>query len=725
MPPFYRSLHRFVRHPLHPALLAAVAASLTSLAHAADSTELSVASPEAPVKTLDSVIVTGSRFEHSSFDLPAAADVLDRERITSGQARVNASEALAAVPGLVVQNRQNYAQDLQISSRGFGARSAFGVRGVRLIADGIPATMPDGQGQAATFNLDMAQRIEVLRGPFSAVYGNHAGGVIQLFTRDGEGAPSVEASVLGGSDGSWKTDLSAQGKPGAVGYVLDASRFHTDGARDHSAATRDQAFAKITTEPDADSRLMVVASGLWQHDAQDPLGVSWNTFLRDPRAGEIDPSDTQNPKRTFAERYNTRKSIDHQQVGITYERRFGADSLQLTTYVGNRQVTQYQSFSKAFQAPASHSGGVVDFDRNFGGIDLHWIGVRQLGNGSLTTTVGLDYGRSSDDRQGYENFIGNQYGVKGKLRRDETDTVTSLDPYLQTEWQSGNWVLTAGLRHSSVSFNVADRFLSNGNDSGSLDYQRTTPVLAALYKVTPALNIYVSAARGFETPTLNELFYSGSGNGFNFNLKPAHSTHLETGAKAVLGSDTQLNVALFQVRTDDELVVDVSSGGRTSYKNGGATLRQGIELSLDTRWRHGFSGRLALSGLYAVYDQAIGNIAAGNRLPGVPRATLYGELAWKDAASGLNAAIEAIANSKVYVEDSNVETPAPGYGVLNLRTGAEQQIGGWRLQQFVRLNNLLNRDYIGSVIVGDSNKRYYEPAPGRNWMLGASAQYVF
>lgn len=721
-PPYSTSIFPHLHARFRITLLAGIAASLAPLAHAADNS----AEPAATAtRALAPVVVTGSRFEHASFDLPAAIDVLDRERITSGQPGVNASEALVAVPGLVVQNRQNYAQDLQISSRGFGARSAFGVRGVRLIADGIPATMPDGQGQAATFNLDMAQRIEVLRGPFSAIYGNHAGGVIQLFTREGEGAPSVEASVLGGSNGTWKTDLSAQGKPGSVGYVLDASRFHTDGARDHSAATRDQAFAKLTTQPDADSRLMVVASGLWQHNAQDPLGVKWNTFKRDPRAAEIDPSDTQNPKRTFAERYNTRKSIDHQQVGVTYERRFGADMLQLTAYAGNRQVTQYQSFSKGFQAPASHSGGVVDFDRNFGGIDLHWTDASQLGSGRLTTTVGLDYGRSSDDRQGYENFIGNQYGVKGKLRRDEIDTVTSLDPYVQTEWQGGNWVLTAGLRHSRIKFDVSDHFKSNGNDSGNVDYRRTTPVLAALYKLTPALNLYASAARGFETPTLNELFYSGSASGFNFNLKPAHSTHLELGAKAVLGSDTQLNAALFQIRTDDELVVDASNGGRTSYKNAGKTLRQGIELALDTQWQHGFSGRLAMSGLYAVYNQTIDIITAGNRLPGVPRATLYGELAWKDTPSGLNAAIEAIANSRVHVEDTNTEKPAPGYGALNLRAGAEQHVGGWRLQQFVRVNNLLDRDYIGSVIVGDSNKRYYEPAPGRNWMLGTSAQYVF
>ncbi|HWJ96234.1 MAG TPA: TonB-dependent receptor plug domain-containing protein, partial [Telluria sp.] len=211
------------------------------------------------------VVVTASREEHTSFDLPAAISVLEAGQIRDTQLRVNASEALVGVAGVVVQNRQNYAQDLQISSRGFGTRSAFGVRGVRLITDGIPATMPDGQGQAASFNLDMAERIEVLRGPFSALYGNHAGGVIQLFTRDPQGPTAIGMSVAAGSDGIRKTDINAEGKAGEVGYLLDASRFETEGYRAHSAATRDQGYAKLTTNPGS-GRLTVVANYLRQHD---------------------------------------------------------------------------------------------------------------------------------------------------------------------------------------------------------------------------------------------------------------------------------------------------------------------------------------------------------------------------------------------------------------------------------------------------------------------------
>ncbi|MDB5953285.1 MAG: TonB-dependent siderophore receptor, partial [Massilia sp.] len=536
-------------------LFAAGAAALGPCARAADTN----------TPLVDVVVVSASRVEHNSFDLPASIDVIDADHIRDGQMRVNASEALAAVPGLVAQNRQNYAQDLQISSRGFGARSAFGVRGVRLISDGVPASMPDGQGQPSAFNLDMAERIEVLRGPFSAIYGNHSGGVIQLFTRDGKGRPTVELNVAAGSYGARKLDLNAQGSNGGLGYVLDASRFETDGYRAHSAATRDQAFAKLTMQPLEGGKLTLVANSLRQDGTQDPLGATWATYQRDPRAGEIDATDTATPKRTLAERYDTRKNINHQQAGLAYDQRFGDDRLHLMLYGGNRQVTQFQAFSKAFQAPRTHSGGVVDFDRDFYGADINWVSVRAIGAGKLTATAGIEYGHSSDARKGYENFIGSQFGVQGALRRDEEDSLSSVDPYLQAEWQAGPWVLTGGLRHTRLKVAVADRFIAtgNGNDSGSIDYSHTTPVLGILYKVNPTLNLYASAARGFEAPTLNELFYSGTGGGFNFSLRAAQSTHLETGVKTIVGASTRINAALFQVKTTDELVVDTSAGGRT------------------------------------------------------------------------------------------------------------------------------------------------------------------
>ena len=335
---------------------------------------------------MDTVVVSGSRIAHPSQEVPASIDVVDSARIQDGQIRVNASEALAAVPGLVVQNRQNYAQDLQISSRGFGARSAFGVRGVKLISDGIPASMPDGQGQAATFNLDTAKRIEVLRGPFSAIYGNHSGGVIQLFSKDGQNPPSVELNVTGGSYGTNKVDLTAQGQAGGIGYVLDGSRFRTDGFRDHSAATREQAFGKITVKPNADSKLTIVANSLHQGNTQDPLGATWATFARDRALAKpmrATPKTEAHPGRALQNAQEHRP----QQIGATYEQSSATTAACDGVWRQSRR-DPVPGFYQGFSA-ASHSGGVVDFQREFYGT-IQLLHVNQLAGGKLSTTIGSD-----------------------------------------------------------------------------------------------------------------------------------------------------------------------------------------------------------------------------------------------------------------------------------------------------------------------------------------------
>jgi iron complex outermembrane receptor protein len=715
--------------PLRAPLTVAVLAALAPLATAAE-----------PTITLNPVVVTGSRAEAESFDVPFSVDVVDMREAQRGNLGVNASEALAGVPGLVIQNRQNYAQDLQISSRGFGARAAFGVRGIKLITDGIPASIPDGQGQAATFNLDTAERIEVLRGPFSTVYGNSSGGVVQLFSRDGQGAPRVSAGAIAGSWGTTKFSLGAEGEKGGIGYVLDASRFDTDGYRDHSSATRDQGFAKLTFRPDEDSKLTLLASGLRQDDTEDPLGLTFATWKADPRAAEIDTNDPQTPQRTVAERFNTRKSIDHKQGGTTYERRFGAGRLQLSAYAGERSVTQFQAIPTGPQNAPRHSGGVIDFDRSFHGLGARWIHTLAAGPGELTVTGGVDYDRSEDDRQGYQNFVGSTLGVKGALKRDETDTITSLDPYLQASWKLEKWLLQAGVRHSNVKFEVDDKFIVTGNpdDSGEVTFHKTTPAVGIAYQLTPAVNLYASAAKGFETPTLTELSYSGTGpsDGFNFGLKPARSRQVELGAKAFVGESTRVNAAIFQIRTEDEIVVLSSSGGRTVFQNASRTLRRGFELAVDTEFSRQWRGRLAFTRLHAIYDDAFTSTSTtpagtttttvddGNRMPGIPATSAFGEVAWTPR-QGITAALEAIYRSKVEVSDTNTARTAPAYTLVNLRLTAEQQSGPWTFSELLRLDNVFDREHIASVIVGDGNGRFYEPGPTRSWFAGARASYRF
>nr|WP_238474448.1 TonB-dependent receptor [Pseudomonas cavernae] len=670
---------------------------------------------------LDALVVSGTYRPDDSFDLPFSVDSLDQQQISDGQLGINASEVLNRVPGLVVQNRQNYAQDLQISSRGFGARAAFGVRGLKLIADGIPASTPDGQGQAATFNLDTAERIEVLRGPVATLYGSNAGGVIQLFSRDGEGAPRIGAETLIGSDGLSKNHLSAEGAVAGAGFVLDASRLDTDGYRDHSAARRDQTFAKLNLDPDADSKLALIYSSLEQNGTQDPLGQTWEAYKADPR------SVTAN-----AQLYNTRKSIDHQQLGMNYERYMGEATLQLNAYTGERSVIQYLSIPKG--TPASErGGGVVDFDRTFYGAGVRWLQPVSSAPGELTLIAGLDFDRSEDDRRGFQNFIGSQTGIKGELRRDEVDTATSLDPYGQANWAIDNWTIQAGLRHSTMQLEVADHFLSNGDASGDKRYQQNNPALSVMYAFAPNLHGYVSVGKGFETPTQAELAYAPGGReGFNFGLKPATSKQYEVGLKVLLGDRTRINAALFQISTEDELVVAQSVGGRTSYQNAGRTLRRGFELALASQISEQWSTHIAYTHLQATYDSDFisgsgasqKRVDEGNYLPGIPQNTLFAELNWQPR-DWLSTAIEGLYRSKVYVEDSNNARPAPAYSVFNWRARFEQKHAPWTFQQTLRLDNLLDRQYVGSVIVGDGNGRFYEAAPGLSWYAGANLSYQF
>lgn len=664
------------------------------------------------------MVVTGTYAPVSSFDLPFSIDTVQQPQIGDGQLGVNLSEVLPRVPGLVVQNRQNYAQDLQISSRGYGARSAFGIRGLKLLSDGIPASTPDGQGQAATLNLDVADRIEVLRGPASTIYGSNAGGVIQMFSRDGSGPPKVGAETTFGSDGFNKNHLYAEGGNDKAGFLLDASRMDTDGYRDHSAARRDQTFAKLNFRPDDDSRLALIYSSLEQNGTQDPLGQTWAAYKHDPRSVA-----------SVAETYDTRKSIDHQQVGMNYERYFGDATLQFNLYAGQRSVIQYLSIPRGVVSNTQRGGGVVDFDREFHGGTLRWIQPVHGVPGELTVTTGVDYDRSRDDRHGYQNYSGDLLGVKGELRRDEDDIATSLDPYVQARWELGDWTFDAGLRHSTMKMEVDDHYLANGDSSGSKKYQKNTPSLSVMYAFTPELHGYVSAGKGFETPTQAEMAYApGLVESFNFGLDPATSTQYELGLKARIGGNTRINAAIFEIRTDDEIVVASSTDGRTSYQNAGKTLRRGFELGVQSQLNEQWDATLAYTRLEATYDQDFvegGNlIEKGNHLPGVPGSSLYGELVWKPRQD-VSMGFEGQYRSKVYVEDSNEDKPAPSYAVFNWRTRFEQRYGPWTFHQLLRLDNLLDRQYVGSVIVGDSNGRYYEAAPGRSWYAGAGLQYQF
>ncbi len=673
--------------------------------------------PAADPLALDPVVVTATRRAERSFDVPASVDSIDGPIIRDGQPAINLSESLVRVPGVFAANRGNYAQDLQISSRGFGARATFGVRGVRLYQDFIPVTMPDGQGQTGSFNLLSAKRIEVLRGPFSTLYGNASGGVIAVFTEDPPATPVVGFAASVGSYDTSIVGVQAAGTAAGVGYLVAGSRFDTNGYRDHSAATRNLVNAKLAFAVAEATSVTVIGSSQHQPDSQDPLGLTQAQWGANPR--QADPA-------TLL--FNTRKTVNQTQGGLAVEHAFSAaTTLRVTGYGGRRQIEQFLSFTGV--GPTS-SGGVVNLDRDYGGLGARLIWTGALAGAPLTLSLGADADRMREKRQGFVN----DFGTQGALRRDEDDTVTGTDAYLEAQWRALPALsLTLGVRTSRVEYESVDHYVvgPNPDDSGSRTYTNTSPIAGAVWHVSETLNVYASYGRGFETPTFAELAYRPVGTGLNLALDPATATSWEVGVKWLPSQRQRINLAAFAVDTNQEIVIDRATGGRTIFKNAGKTRRRGVEAAWDGELGYGLSAHVNYTWLQAEFADSFTSgvppvtVPSGPRLPGVPPQQVFGVLNWTPGGwFGFSAAAEVQHVGRIYVNDRNSEF-APSYTIGNARIGFAQTSGKVKVAEYVRVNNFTDRNYVGSVIVGDTNGRYFEPAPGRNWFAGVSVNVAF
>ncbi|MBC7956385.1 MAG: TonB-dependent receptor [Cytophagales bacterium] len=667
------------------------------------------AQTSAPATLLDPVVVTAERTRQSSFDAPAAISVVSRDVIESGGLQVNLSEALNRVPGITVLNRQNYAQDLQLSIRGFGARSTFGVRGVRVIVDGIPATMPDGQGQASSIALSSVGRIEVLRGPMAQLYGNAAGGVVQVFTEDDAAQPTVTVTGGGGPYHQARLGLKYSTSTPGYGLTLDATRYQTDGYREHSAAERGQFNARWQSDLTRDTHMSVVVNALDQPRTQDPLGLTRADFEARPTYAV-----------PLASSQDARKTVRQEQVGTVIEHRLNeSTSFTGRLYVGERGLDNALSIPPAAQTAPTSSGGIVQFERVYAGGGAQLSHRVKLQDGlALRVTGGIEYDRMRENRQGFVNTG----GVQGALKRDERNTVENRDAFAQASLDvHSQWTLTGGLRTINVRFRSQDNYIvgANPDDSGGVDYHAVNPVLGVTWRAAPELNVYLNAGRGFETPTFNELAYRNSGTGLNTDLRASRSNHMELGAKWKLGSAQRLDAALFGINTRDEILVDTNAGGRSTFKNAERTERRGVELSHVAQLSETLRSTLSLTALRARFE-------SGKRLPGTPERSAFAELAWapKAAWGGFNTGVEAVHTGTLFVNDANTDA-APAATVFNLRAGFAQELAGWRFTQLVRVDNASDHQYAGSVIVNDGNGRFFEPALPRTWVLAVTARYAF
>ena len=696
---------------------------------------------------LEEVVISASRAEMRSFDAPAAVQRIDRQAIEGGGPQINLSESLVRAPGLTILERQNYAQDLQISIRGFGARSAFGVRGIRLLIDGIPATTPDGQGQSSSVSLTSTDRIEVLRGPLAQLYGNSSGGVIQAFTKDASKVPTVGYQYYLGSYGMHRADYQFSDTIDGYGLVADYGTFSTSGYRANSAAERNQFNGKLSFQPNEQTKVNVVFNRFDMPLAQDPLGLTRTQLNLDPTLAGTD-----------AAKYYVRKIVLQNQLGSSLKYDLGNDqSLSARAYYGTRDNKQFQ---------AANTGSWVGLNRTYYGTGLQYNGRALWKEIPIEWVAGYEYDKSSERRKGgaatngIESSFRENYAVSDpafcRCVRDEDNQAENSDFFVQaTAHVSEQISLIGGLRRSNVAFNSTD-YYANINDlvtpplntsthrnrdidgSGSANFSATSPVLGITWHANDDLNIYANYGQGFESPTLAEMAYSEKTpivNTFNTAMKAANSQHYEIGAKWMPARNTRVDLALYQINTTDEIVV-LANTGKTSYQNAPSTSRTGWELAASAQLSDHIAASISASAIDAKFSETFDtsgaagapiSVPSGNKIPGIPESSTFAEIAWSSEAFtpksktqlGTRVALEWQQAGRIFANDANSD-PVEGRNVLNLALSQRWAWNQGLVSLYGRVNNLSDERYVGSVIVNQKDSQFFEAAMPLNWVVGLS-----
>lgn len=661
---------------------------------------------EAEPPALDPIVITGTRIERPLAETPAGVAIVSEDAIRDGRQGLQLDEALARVPGLFLQNRYNFAQGQRLSLRGFGARAPFGVRGIRIRADGFPETLPDGQSQVGMIDLDSAVRAEVLRGPSSVLYGNAGGGVVSVETANGRDHPGTMLRAIGGGDGFRKIHARNGGASGDLDYHAAISHLDYDGRRDQSAVRKTLFNAKLGWEPGENQRLEAVLTVLELPEAEDPGGLSLNQL----RADRQQATDT-------ARALDAGQDVAQQRLGLTYRHGLTADAaLVARAFLTRRDFEQILPFF----FPGAEN--LVGFERDFHGASAELRGSLALGGRPARYTLGVEAQRQRDDR--YRQSIDDQ-GTRSDLTQRERQEATVVAGFGQLDIDLvPALTLSLGTRADRLRLAIDDRLLEDGDDGGARDFDELSGSVGLLWRMRDGLHAYANVATAFEAPTFTEFARPDGGAGFNPDIEPQESVNREIGLRNAPTAALHFDVTLFSVRTDDE-ITPFERDGRTFYRNAARTDRDGVEAM--AIWRPLPPLRLTASYTYARlrfdrFTTADGTDLSGNDLPGVPRQNAFVEAAWYGASHF--AAIDAQFTDSRYAENANALNVG-GYALLNARAGTRLAFGSdAELELFAGVNNLLDRDGIANLRVNANEGRpidergFFEPLPGRHLYAG-------
>ena len=660
------------------------------------------------------VIVEVGRGSHRSpLELPFAVTVQTPDSSRPGQRHLSLDETLWLIPGLTVSNRNNPSQDPRISIRGFGARSAFGVRGIRVLRDGIPLTLPDGQTPVDYMDLESVGRVEVMRGSASSLYGNAGGGVVDLRTSDPPPVPvSGAVRLWKGGYGSRRLVAKAGGAPGPLQYQANVAQTESDGYRDYSRQRMTNGFARLSLDAGGSSYALEWL-GMKTPVAQNPGALTRSQFELNPRLA--DP---------LSVRKGARKAVTQSQLGATAHRAGSRGEIEISAYAATRSLDNPLTFA------------IVDVGRATSGASLRATVPFSLLATENRLTFGTEFQFQNDLRRNFTNCndippltiptatcptIGVE---RGTVTLDQRELVSSSGSYLRDELQLGErYTLTASARADAVRFRVKDRLINatNPDDSGRRLLDAVSPMFGILARLSASHSAYANVSSAFETPTATELGNQPSGAaGINRDLKPQRSTTYEVGVKGVGASGLQYNASLFATGVHDELIpFDIpASGGRRYFRNAGRTSRRGAELGVGFEVRALELGAAYTYANYRFKDFTVDTAHyAGNRIPGIPPQTLQVSAALRSAVVAF--VTEATLADKMAVNDANSES-SPGYAILNARIVSSGALGSSGAELTVGAQNLFNTRYVSSVSVNAAGGKFYEPGSQRSIYIGVT-----
>lgn len=666
-----------------------------SVAHGQSDSRSSGGKPRIEIERL---VVTATRHEAAMAGVPASISVIGVEDIQDARPTVSLSESLNRVPGVFVQDSGNFAQDVRIQIRGFGTRAAFGIREIRVLVDGLPETFADGQTQLDAVDLGSIGRIEVLRDTASSLYGNAAGGVIQLFTEDGPEAPWAATRLTAGSFGLRKLQLKGGGRSGGTHVYVNGSHLHLSGYRDQSESVATLGTVKVRRDLGAHTAVTVLFNAVDAPVAEDPGGLTRQQTRDDPAQAQA-----------ANVRFDAGEMVRQARIGLVLHHRGAPHDLSGHAYLLHRDFENRLAFENQ---------GVVGFERFSPGAGLHYSYDAPVAGVSQRLSVGLDAQHLDDDRSRHDNLEGR----RGSLRVRQTERVTSVGPYLLEAVRITEDVeVSAGVRHDRVRFDVEVDFDNTGASAGggARTLSQWSPGGGLRWTPRRDLTLFGKLGTSFQVPTTTELA-NPRGGGLNPAVGPQSAVGYETGAR-FKRRRIEAGVAAFLIDVDDELIpFEDPVSGRTAFRNAGRSRRRGLEVDWSAEIYGGVRWRGAATWIDAEFRQyeVDGQDLGGNREPGIPPWFVFQQIVCRHR-SGAFAALEAFLVDGYHVDDAN-RTRTRAYELVSLRIGMQRRRGRWTFEPFVGFDNLLDQEYDGTVRLNAAAGRYFEPAPGFNVFGGLS-----